>query len=59
MVSDSTIFIIGLCVSVLCVAFVVASVVGLRESGRDRPVGRRDSMFPAASPATPAPMTST
>ena len=39
MLSDSTIFIIGLCVSALCVAFVVASVLGLRESGRDRPQG--------------------
>jgi len=37
MLSDSTIFIIGLCVSALCVAFVVASVMGLRESGRDGP----------------------
>jgi hypothetical protein len=37
MLSDSTIFIIGLCVSALCVAFVVASVMGLRESGRDEP----------------------
>ncbi len=39
MLSDSTIFIIGLCVSALCVAFVVVSVLGLRESGRDRPPG--------------------
>jgi hypothetical protein len=39
MLSDSTIFIIGLCVSALCVAFVVASVLGLRESGRDGPRG--------------------
>jgi hypothetical protein len=37
MMSDTPIFIIGLCVSALCVAFVVASVMGLRESGRDRP----------------------
>jgi len=37
MLSDSTIFIIGLCVSALCVAFVVASWLGLREAGRDRP----------------------
>lgn len=37
MLSDSTIFIIGLCVSALCVAFVAASVLGLREAGRDRP----------------------
>jgi hypothetical protein len=35
MLSDSTIFIIGLCVSALCVAFVVASALGLCESGRD------------------------
>ena len=39
MLSDTAIFIIGLCVSALCVAFVVASVMGLRESGRDRPQG--------------------
>jgi hypothetical protein len=37
MLSDSTISIIGLCVSALCVAFVVASWLGLREAGRDRP----------------------
>jgi hypothetical protein len=37
MLSDSTIFIVGLCVSTLCVAFVVASWMGLREAGRDRP----------------------
>jgi hypothetical protein len=37
MMSDTAIFIIGLCVSGLCVAFVVASVMGLRESGRDGP----------------------
>ena len=37
MLSDTAIFIIGLCVTGLCVAFVVASVMGLRESGRDGP----------------------
>ena len=37
MLSDTAIFIVGLCVSALCVAFVVASVMGLRESGRDEP----------------------
>ena len=37
MLSDSTIFLIGLCVSALCVGFVVASWLGLREAGRDRP----------------------
>jgi hypothetical protein len=37
MMSDTAIFIIGLCVSALCVAFVVASAMGLRESGRDGP----------------------
>jgi hypothetical protein len=37
MLSDTAIFIIGLCVTGLCVAFVVASVIGLRESGRDGP----------------------
>jgi len=42
MLSDTAIFIIGLCVTGLCVAFVVASVMGLRESGRDGPrAGRR------------------
>jgi hypothetical protein len=34
--SDATIFFIGVCVSILCVAFVVASAVGLREAGRER-----------------------
>ena len=37
MLSDTAIFIIGLCVSALCVAFVVASWLGLREAGRARP----------------------
>lgn len=42
--SDTSIFIIGVCVSALCVAFVVASFIGLREAGRgteERPVSRR------------------
>ena len=43
MLSDSTIFIIGLCVSALCVAFVVASVVGLRQAGRDGARGESSS----------------
>ena len=34
--SDAAIFFIGICVSVLCVSFVVATAVGLREAGRDR-----------------------
>jgi hypothetical protein len=43
MLSDSAIFIIGLCVSALCVAFVVASWFGLREAGRDRAPGESSS----------------
>lgn len=42
--SDSAIFVIGACVSALCVAFVWFSYIGLREAGRDtdaRPVVRR------------------
>ena len=44
--SDTSIFVIGVCVSVLCVAFVVASFFGLREAGRgpdDRGASRRTS----------------
>ena len=44
--SDVAIFFIGACVSLLCVAFVVASAIGLREAGRDweeRPSPKRAS----------------
>jgi len=44
--SDTSIFVIGVCVSVLCVAFVVASFFGLREAGREsdgRAASRRTS----------------
>ena len=37
--SDATIFFFGVCVSALCVAFVVASFIGLRQAGRP-PNGR-------------------
>jgi hypothetical protein len=37
--SDATIFLFGVCVSMLCVAFVVVSVIGLRHAGRP-PNGR-------------------
>ena len=44
--SDTNIFVIGVYVSVLCVAFEVASFLGLREAGRgsdDRDASRRTS----------------
>jgi hypothetical protein len=34
--SDAEIFFIGVCVSMLCVAFVVASFIGLRQAGRSQ-----------------------